>query len=269
MTVELHAMTCGWLTMAHCLFLEGEQGELEVPIPSYLIKHPKGVVLFDSGLEEGLSSPSESVVKATLGPLAPFVRTRFKQGEDVAGRLEVLEVDPERIDYLINSHLHMDHCGGNALIRNARLVVQRQEWACACTPEFQAGGAYVQRHFDLGHDRIEVEGEYDLFGDGSVVCIPTPGHTPGHQSLRVKLEGGDVVLTSDACYMRESLEQMRLPDPMVVGDREQSLQTLRTLRQLQQSGAHLLFGHDPRQWHKLTAGVSGPLTLADVAVVCT
>lgn len=268
MTVELHAMTCGWLTMDHRFFLDGEPGKLEVPIPSFLIKHPRGVVLFDSGLEEALSSPSEAVVKAALGPLEPYLTTRLKQGEDVASRLEAFDVTPDQVDYLVNSHLHMDHCGGNALIRNARLVVQRKEWACACMPEFQATGSYTQRHFDLGHDRIEADGEHDLFGDGSVVCIPTYGHTPGHQSLKVKLDGGEVILAADACYMRETLEQMRLPDPLVVGDREQSLETLRMLRRLQQSGAHLLFGHDPRQWLKLNEGSARRLKLSEIAAAC-
>lgn len=268
MTIELHAMTCGWLTMDHRLFLDGEPGKLEVPIPIYLIKHPKGVVLFDSGLEEALSSPLEADVKAALGPLEPFVTTRFNRGEDVASRLKALHVAPDRIDYLVNSHLHIDHCGGNALIPNARLVVQRKEWACACMPEFQASGGYMQRHFDLGHDRIEADGEYDLFGDGSVVCIPTYGHSPGHQSLKVKLDGGEVVLTADACYMRQTLEQMRLPDPLVVGDREQSLETLRMLRRLQQSGAHLLFGHDPHQWRKLNEGSACRLRLAEIEAAC-
>ncbi|TMA68197.1 MAG: MBL fold metallo-hydrolase, partial [Deltaproteobacteria bacterium] len=70
---------------------------------------------------------------------------------------------------------------------------------------------YDARNYDTGHEVLAVDGEHDLFGDGRVVCLPTYGHTPGHQSLRVRLGGGDVVLTADACYLRRTLEELHLP----------------------------------------------------------
>lgn len=103
------------------------------------------------------------------------------------------------------------------------------------------------RHYDLGHELEMIDGEHDLFGDGSVVCIPTHGHSPGHQSLRVRLPGGDVVLSADACYLRQTLERSQLPGG-VIHDREQMLASLEKLRKLQRAGARIFYGHDPEFW---------------------
>ena len=141
--------------------------------------------------------------------------------------------------YLINSHLHFDHTGGNATIPNAQLVVQRREWEAGHDADLIRRNFYDPKDYDTGHDVLVVDGEHDLFGDGRVVCLPTYGHTPGHQSLRVRLDAGDVVLTGDACYLRRTLDELHLPS--VVYDEDgmrQSLQRLRELRACRR--AHLL-----------------------------
>lgn len=260
MSVRMYAMTCGWLSMRFDFFIDGEQGMVVVPIPSYLIKHPKGTLLFDSGMSTELQSPDKAKVATALDTLAPHCDPKFVPGEEVSARLQASGTDPARIDYLVNSHLHFDHCGGNALIPNARWVVQKREWEAGKLPEGQAKNNFVPRHYDLGHDRIEANGEYDVFGDGSVTCVPTYGHTPGHQSLKVRLDDGDVVLTGDACYMRKSLEQMRLPIPMVVADAEQMMASFRKFKAFRDAGARLIFGHDPEQWKRLNSGPMKEIT---------
>lgn len=254
MSVRLYAMTCGFLTMDFHFFVAGETGKVAIPIPSFLIEHPQGSVLFDTGLEQRLQSQDQHIVRSALATMADYASVQYVPGEDVAARLDDAGFEVNKVDYLINSHLHLDHCGGNAMIPNARWVIQRREWAAAMEPDLQAANHYTQRHYDLGHDRLEIDGEHDLFGDGTVVCIPTFGHTPGHQSLRVRLPDGDVVITSDACYMRKSLEAMRLPIAEVVSDPEQMLATFRQFRMLQAAGAELIFGHDPAQWKALNSG---------------
>ena len=91
-----------------------------------------------------------------------------------------------------------------------------------------------------------MDGEHDVFGDGSVVCLPTHGHTPGHQSLRLRLDGGEVVLAADACYFCRTLRERRLP--RYVHDREAMLASLDRLEALERGGAHIFFGHDPEFW---------------------
>jgi hypothetical protein len=78
---------------------------------------------------------------------------------------------------------NFDHVGGNALIPNATMIVQRCEWDASRDPDIAARHGYDQRDFDLGHKLLLIDGEHDVFGDGSVVCLPTYGHTPGHQSF--------------------------------------------------------------------------------------
>lgn len=245
MSIRLLAFACGFLTADRGLFLEGESGSVRIPVPSYLIEHPKGRVLFDTGLHPELKTDA----RARIGGLARLFVPDFGPNDDIASRLNALDVDPEGVEFLVNSHLHFDHTGGNLAIPNARLVIQRREWEAGQDPDQCAHNTYDPRDYDLGHDRLVVDGEHDLFADGSVVCIPTHGHTPGHQSLRVRLDSGDVLLCGDACYMRQSLEAMQLPP--TVHDRQEMLASLERIAQMEKSGVRLLFGHDPDMWQSL------------------
>ena len=85
-----------------------------------------------------------------------------------------------------------------------------------------------------------------MFGDGSVVCLPTHGHTPGHQSLKLRLDSGDIVLAADSCYFCRTLRERRLPQN--VDDREAMLASLDRLARLETSGARIFFGHDAEFW---------------------
>ena len=113
-------------------------------------------------------------------------------------------------------------------------------------PEIAALRGFNRADFDLGHKVIQIDGEHDLFGDGSVVCLPTYGHTPGHQSLRVRLGSGDVVLAADACYFCRTLRERRLPQR--VYDRHAMLDSLDRLARLEAAGARIFFGHDGEFW---------------------
>lgn len=253
--IKLYAMTCGWLLAPYGLFQRGQTGDLAVPIPSYLIDHPKGLVVFDTGLEPQLQyADTPEKLEAALGGFAEDVSVRFIPGENVSERLTAYGFDPNKIGFLINSHLHYDHCGGNALIPNARHVLQRREWQAANNAEQIERNGYFSRHYDLGHDRLLVDGDYDLFGDGSVLLLATYGHTPGHQSLKISLEGQSVVITSDACYLKSTLERIILPDPKVVNDQDAMLKNYALFNRLKKSGAIVLYGHDPEQYKTLTDG---------------
>ena len=242
MSVRLFALTCGWLTGPAGGFLAGATGRLRVPVPAFLIDHPGGKALFDSGLHPDAGRDPD----ARLGPAARVFEVELRDGEDVAARLATLGVDPAEIRYLITSHLHFDHTGGHASIPNARVVVQRREWDAGHDADLMARNFFDARNYDTGHEVLAVDGEHDLFGDGRVVCLPTYGHTPGHQSLRVRLAGGDVVLTADACYLRRTLEELHLP--AIVHDPSAMLSSLHRLRALQQAGARIFYGHDPEFW---------------------
>jgi N-acyl homoserine lactone hydrolase len=249
-SVRLFAFTCGWLEGNLDLFLPEGTGRLRAPVPSYLVEHPKGRVVFDTGMHPHVqTAPAER-----LGFLSKIFRVDFSVGEDVGARLEAMQIAPDRVDFLVNSHLHFDHAGGNQLLPNARWVVQEREWNAARDPDLSAGNGLAAADWDHGHDMLTVDGEHDLFGDGSVVCVPTWGHTPGHQSLRVRLDSGDVLLAADACYLRQSLEEFLIPQ--VVYDREQMLASMHRLRDLQARGARIYFGHDPEFWNTVPQGTA-------------
>ncbi len=240
-------MNCGWQTGPLGLFLEGEHGKIRVPTPAFLIEHPKGRVLFDSGLHRSVRTDPV----AALGDLAKIFGVEATPDDDIASQLAALGVAAERIDLLVLSHLHYDHCGGCHQVPNATLVVQRREWEAGHVPEAVASNFYDPRNYDLGFALRLVDGEHDLFGDGSVTCLPTHGHTPGHQSLRVRTARGDVVLTADCCYLRRTLDTSHLP--AVAHDRKAMLRSLDRLRALRAGGARLVFGHDPEQWSGIAA----------------
>ena len=242
MSVRLFAMTCGWLTGPMAGFLAGEEGSLRVPVPVFLVDHPRGAVVFDSGLHPAAGTDPAG----RLGLAARVFHVELAPGEDVAGRLVTLGIDAASVRHLVNSHLHFDHTGGNARLPNARIVVQRREWEAGHDADAVRANYYDPRDYDTGHDVLVVDGEHDLFGDGRVVCIPTPGHTPGHQSLRVRLDGGDVVLAADACYLRRTLEELHLPS--IMHDRDAMLAALARLRALRDAGARIFYGHDPAFW---------------------
>ena len=197
MTIKLYAFTCGTVTGEFAHLMEGGEGDITVPIPVFLIEHPKGRALFDTGLHPDCQHDPAGRLGSRL---AGLFRIGFQPGEEVSARLEAIDRDPGRIDLIINSHFHFDHVGGNALIPNATMLVQRREWEAGMDPDTAAKRGFNPRDFDLGHRLRLVDGEHDVFGDGSVVCLPTYGHRPGHQSLRLRLDHGEVVLAADACY---------------------------------------------------------------------
>jgi N-acyl homoserine lactone hydrolase len=223
--------------------MEGGEGRIRLPIPAYLIEHPKGRALFDTGMHPDCQRDPAGRLGTRLTGVFDF---DYHPGEDIAARLEALDRDPAKIDLVINSHFHFDHCGGNALVPNATMLVQRREWDAGMDTDRAAKSGFDPRDFDLGHKLRLVDGEHDVFGDGSVVCLPTHGHTPGHQSLKLRLPGGDIVLAADSCYFCRTLRERRLP--RFAHDHQQMHATLDRLAALEAGGARIFFGHDPEFW---------------------
>ena len=245
--LRLVPLECGWLSTSASSVVAGLSGNVNLPIPSWLVIHPSGqTLLFDTGLHQDLVNG----VSARYPLMARQFESTFRPEDSVSARLENIQIDSSSVDKIVFSHLHFDHCGGTALIPNAQIIVQRSEWESAHRPKLIEHEVYNPADFDLGHDVLQVEGQHDVFSDGSVLCIPTPGHTAGHQSLRVNLESGPVVLTGDCVYWQEVLEKMLLP-PFGF-DHEMQLSSMRHLKALQDTqGCRLLFGHDQAQWEKL------------------
>jgi len=219
-----------------------------VPVMSFLVSHPKGKLLFDTGVH----------CQARLDPLSRLGPERIKrltvksrEGDDVVPQLARLGLEPDDVRFVANSHLHFDHCGGNEFFPRATFLVQRAELEAARRPGFVPSYSPSPLDFDHPLDYRMLDGEHDVFGDGTVVLLPTYGHTPGHQSLLVRAgKQSQIVCASDACYTRENMDRDVLPkilwNPSVMFE---SLKALRKLRD--QAGATMFYGHDPAQWETI------------------
>jgi N-acyl homoserine lactone hydrolase len=238
--MNLYAFTCGSVTAA---FRGTDHGEVRVPVPCYLIEHEQGRVLVDTGMHPGVRDDP----RARIGWVADLMRCELPEGEDIGSHLRELGVEPGSLRFLVNTHLHFDHAGGNELIpEDVELVVQRREWLAGHDEREIEANAYNRSDYDQPRPLLEVEGEHDLFGDGTVVLLPTPGHTPGHQSLRLRLGDADVVICADACYFSSWMDTEEMPPYGF--DKAQELESLRRLRALRDAGARMLYGHDSDQW---------------------
>ena len=245
MDVTIEPLSCGTLTAGRSMFETGaDDTPIVLPVPAWLIRHGDDLALFDCAMHTGLT---------TAGPARDLVELFFglAVGPDdmVANRLRQRDVDPTDIDVVILSHLHFDHAGGLAQIPDARVLVQRDEWAAGSDPDMAAANTFDPSDYDLGHDIVTIDGEHDVFGDGRVVCLPTPGHTPGHQSLRVRLADREVVLCADCAYFAETIDGAPLPP--IGHDPGQQAHSIGRLRDLRAAGATLIPGHDPEVFASL------------------
>ncbi|MFZ5670448.1 MAG: N-acyl homoserine lactonase family protein [Pseudomonadota bacterium] len=230
MSVVIHPLQCGTITAPLERFEEGLSGDRTVPVWAFLIVHPtRGMAVFDTGLMPEMDG------RVLFGAYA----CSLPAGHDLASRLRALDVDPGRIGRLVASHSHFDHLGAAAMLPNADLFIHEAELARSLADHPKA---YGRRALELGHRRVLTGDSHDLFGDGSCELFHTPGHTCGHQSLRVKREGGHDVLAGDACYFCATLEAEGIqPHP---DDGEQYLATLRRLRAMARDGDFVVPGHD-------------------------
>src|SRR5260370_19057982 len=130
MTAKLYAMTCGRLVGRLKDMIEGEDGQIALPIPSYLIEHPKGRALFDTGMHPQCRTDAGGRMGERIPKLFDF--SGYGATDDIKSKLEAIDRDPGKIDYVINSHLHFDHVGANELIPNAPMVCQPRQ--CQATP---------------------------------------------------------------------------------------------------------------------------------------
>lgn len=195
---------------------------------SYLIKHGGDYMIWDTGHA------------ATAGAVAPKV--------SLADQLAKGGIKPEQIKFIGISHFHSDHIGGAAAFPTATLLIGKGDWEVMTRPSPPANlNPALLAPWITGGGKVEpVETDKDVFGDGSVVILNTPGHTPGHHSLLVRLSKfGPVILSGDAVHFRENAEGASVP--FFNFDRSQTLASVGRIKALVANiGAKLVIQHDAR-----------------------
>lgn len=234
---KLYVFDCGLLNLdSLAIFnLSAEESAVrQLFVPCYLIEHEDGRLFWDGGLPQAVAD-AKGPVSIEGGTM---VYDRW-----IVDQLGDMGISPADITHVAYSHLHFDHAGAaNALVKS-KVIMQRKEWDAA----FGGGSEFIDTTlFDgLKEANISlVDGDHDVFGDGSVKLIFTPGHTPGHQALLITLENtGQILLSGDLYHTRANRSLLRAPTFNY--DAEQTLRSMEKVEQLlAESGATLWIEHD-------------------------
>ena len=236
--VKIEMLNVGWFTAPAGIFRAGDDLDrtIRFPVPAYLVETATERILIDTGLNPAsIADPAAYYDRPDI-----FAVSALEQEQTVAEQLDV-----GTLTKVVLTHLHWDHVGGLHLIpASVPVVIQRTEW--------QAGhdDAAVQRNFflprDYADDRREVillDSDCDLLGDGSIELLLTPGHTPGHQSIRI----GDLVLGVDVAHFASGLDDHRFP--VFADDHEEQGRSADRLRAMRDAGLKVIPGHDPDVLH--------------------
>lgn len=235
---KVHVPDAGFLSDR--LALDGKPRD--VVVSCYLIRHGQEFLLWDAGLP--LSRLGGGGISAGGGPA---VLTH-----SIVDQLKQIDVDPERIGRIALSHYHADHAGQVASFPGASLLLGARDFEVirgegdAFNLDRTLFGPWVE-----GGGRVDaVSGDRDVFGDGTVVMLDTPGHTPGHHSLLVRLRSGPVLLSGDLWHFHEQVLVRGVPH--INTDRSQTLASMdRIAGVVRESGARLIIQHEPVDVYRL------------------
>jgi glyoxylase-like metal-dependent hydrolase (beta-lactamase superfamily II) len=252
--MRLYAFTSGALTVPKSFLQAGAPSTaIQVPVGFFVVRHPKGTVLFDTGNNDRIiTDPGYwgEFVKALNPVRTPDIAIDVQLGR--------IGLKPDDITYVVVGHMHLDHGGNVAKFPNSTLIVQKDEIRNAFWPEPGTAGPYIPGDFwplrsDPGaplanrYKMFQLEGDFDIFGDGSAVVKRWVGHTPGSQMLIVRLpRTGTVILTSDNVYFRENVTKNLLPDVSLAYSPTGILNAYQWIREMQaREKADFFTAHDP------------------------
>jgi glyoxylase-like metal-dependent hydrolase (beta-lactamase superfamily II) len=235
---------------------------LQVPVVAFLVEHPGfGPFLIDTGLHASVAvDPKQNLGRVNA---AFFKGIEMQQSDAASHQLRSRGVDPAALGLVVMTHLHVDHASAIVDFPSATFLVSRREWEAAVEPRGAPRG-YVRRQFDHAFDYRLLDFDssaadsfatfgrsYDVFGDGSVQLVATPGHTFGHLSVVLKLEAGEALVAGDAIYTLRTMRESHLPYRVV--DEHLFRRSLREIQIYaeQTPEAVIIPGHDLEAWRGL------------------
>lgn len=243
---RMWALDSPTLTVEANTLMYGLSGMVTIPMPSFLIEHSRGLVLFDTGIApEAIVDP----VAVYGQELADGLGIGGSPDQAVDKQVQALGYRLEDVTHVIASHFHFDHAGGTHLFPHAKHYAGLGELAFAHYPAPIGAFCYMPDQLERtrGFDWREVPGDLDLFGDGSLVLLSMPGHTPGELSLKVRLANRTFLLTGDAVHLRQALElEYHFPIDWDTRVAVQSLQRIKRIAEAEE--ASIWITHDPDDW---------------------
>lgn len=227
--------------------------KITVPVGFFVIQHPKGNVLFDTGNNDKIITD-----KTYWGKIADWLEPMMTPEMAIDTQLATIGLKPDDINYVVVSHMHLDHGGNVAKFPNSTLVIQNDEIEFAMFPDEPYAGSFIPGDVAvlrsaLGVSRpnampmLRLDGDYDLFGDGSVVVKSFRGHTKGSQMLIVRLpQTGTIILTGDSAYFRENVEKSIPPNLVLAYDPAGIMRGYEWIRYMMATEhANFFTAHDP------------------------
>ena len=266
--IRIHVLTCGEVgvdpavpdrgvsrnTLAYTGLLRSPGRRIWLPVKAFLIEHPRGRILVDTGWDGDVRTHP---IRTLTFPMWFASKPRLPAGAAVDEQLAALGLAPRDLDAVLMTHMDIDHDSGLRLVRAAkRILVSPEEWAALHAGQVR----YAKRpwkgiplaQMPLADDPAAPFGRaWDVWGDGSVRVLLTPGHTQGSVSLLVAGQNGFALLVGDTGYNRASWESLRLPGP--VYDRQAMRASLAWVQKMRQDPRCLavLAAHDPEETRKL------------------
>lgn len=233
--MRVERLNCGWFTAPAGIYRKADAMETRVrfPVSAYLIDAGDERILVDTGLHPEAARDAG----AHYGGAESMTLFDLEQDASVAD-----QVDVDSLTRVVMTHLHFDHAGGLGLLPGSvPVVMQRAEWEGAQDPEVAARNFFQPSDYEGISDQVElVDGDHDLLGDGSILLLSTPGHTPGHQSVQV---GESLVIGGDVTHYEATLQDRAFP--LFAADFEAQAASAERLAGLRDQGLTILPGHDP------------------------
>ncbi|HUC49958.1 MAG TPA: N-acyl homoserine lactonase family protein [Xanthobacteraceae bacterium] len=248
--MKMHLLSGGRLRMRKSIFqTAADKNEtIELPVPCVLLRHAQGNVLFDTGCHPAVAEYAE----ARWGALARLMTPIMPPGENVVNGLSGIGLSCDDIDLVVCSHLHPDHCGCNIFFERATFIIHSKEVEAARAPGAQAQG-YLAAEWQQDAPTDVIDDQRDVFGDGRIVLLPLPGHTPGTTSALVQLDrSGAFLLASDTVSLRSTLDTGMVPKNTWNADA--LARSLAEIRRFEAGGAKIICGHDAAEWTTLRKG---------------
>ena len=234
--------------IAYTGLFQSAKRRIYLPVSAYLIEHPKGLVLVDTGWHSDVRINQKKHMSWRLNFAS---KAKLPEGEAIDEQLSLLGIKPKDLDYVFISHMDVDHISGLTLVKDAKQIF-------ATKAELDAVNKGEIRYSKRLYEGVDIKPfemtpsehgpfkrSYDVFGDGTVLMVDVAGHSKGTAATLIQNNGKFVLLTADCGYAKESWENIRLPGPL--SDKKKMIDTLKWVKDMsnKEGCVEILATHDP------------------------